>query len=188
MKNAMLISPYLNDIVSLVKQNGVIAYPTEAVFGLGCNPQSESSIQRLLTLKQRPVSKGLILIAASLGQLTDYIQPLTDESSERIQANCSHPVTWLVPASHKTSPLLTGSHKTLAIRITQHPDCISLCNSLAHPLISTSANPAGLAPATTIKQIERYFSSSIDGVLDTPLGQATAPSEIRDLLSNQRIR
>jgi L-threonylcarbamoyladenylate synthase len=184
----MLISPHIDDIASLIKQKGMIAYPTEAVFGLGCDPQCEHSIQRILTIKQRSASKGLILIAASLEQFSPYIQQLTDKSIQRIQTDSLHPTTWLVPASQNTSSLLTGKHKTLAIRLTQHPSCIALCNTLEHPLISTSANPAGLPPAMTINQVKTYFSSSIDGILEAPLGQATSPSKIRDLLSNQHIR
>ncbi len=184
----MLVSSHIDDIVTLIKQKGIIAYPTEAVFGLGCDPQCKHSIQRILTMKQRSANKGLILIAASLEQLTPYIQPLTDQTTQRIQTRSLHPTTWLVPANQNTSSLLTGKHKTLAIRLTQHPSCIALCNALGHPLISTSANPAGLPPAMTVNQVKTYFSSSIDGILETPLGQATSPSEIRDLQSNQRIR
>jgi len=184
----MLVSPHINDIASLVKQKGIIVYPTEAVFGLGCNPQCEHSIQRILTIKQRSASKGLILIAASLEQLSPYIQPLIPKAAQRIQASTSHPTTWLVPVSQDTSSLLTGAHKTIAIRLTQHPHCIALCNALGYPLISTSANPAGLPPAMTINQVQTYFSASIDGILDAPLGHATSPSEIRDVLNNKRIR
>ena len=184
----MLISSHINDIVSVIKQKGIVAYPTEAVFGMGCAPQYEQSIQRLLAIKQREASKGFILIAASLEQFSSYIHPLTDKIVKRIQAKSPHPITWLVPASETISPLLTGKHKTLAIRITQHPSCISLCNALGHPLISTSANPADLPPAMTIKEVKTYFSSSIDGLLDCPLGHANAPSEIRDALTYQRLR
>ncbi|HHL19682.1 MAG TPA: tRNA threonylcarbamoyladenosine biosynthesis protein RimN [Thiothrix sp.] len=184
----MLVSPHIDDIASLIKQKGIIAYPTEAVFGLGGDPQCEYSIQRILTIKQRSASKGLILIAASLKQLAPYIQPLTNKATQRIQAIAPHPTTWLVPASQNTSSLLTGEHKTLAIRLTQHPSCIALCNTLGHPLISTSANPTGLPPAITINQVKTYFPFSIDGILKASLGHATSPSEIRDLRSNQRIR
>jgi L-threonylcarbamoyladenylate synthase len=184
----MLVSPNIIDIVDVIKQKGIIAYPTEAVFGIGCAPQYEESIQRILTLKQRTASKGLILIATSLEQLSPYIQPLNDKITKRIQASYLNPVTWLVPASKDASFLLTGKHKTLAIRLTQHPSCVSLCNALGHPLISTSANPAGLSPAMTLKEVETYFSASIDGILDCPLGHANRPSEIRDVLTSKRLR
>jgi L-threonylcarbamoyladenylate synthase len=174
--------------VHAVQQGGVIAYPTEAVYGLGCNPRDLTAVQRILDLKQRPAHKGLILIAANFAQVAPYVLPLTPAIQTRIFAPTSHPTTWLLPVNPDVAPLIRGEHDTLAIRFTQHPICYALCQQLGHPLISTSANLSQHEPARSAAEVQQQFGTQLTYILDAPLGNASAPSEIHDARTGAVLR
>ena len=183
-----MLDAALQQAIHCVQQGGVLAYPTEAVYGLGCNPQQLAAVQRILELKQRPAHKGLILIAADWAQLSTWLQPLSAEVQARVMADYAYPITWLLPAATHVSPLIRGAHDSLAVRLTQHPTSRLLCQALGYPLISTSANRSHDAPARSAAEVRAYFADTLDYILDAPLGSANQPSEIRDALSNQLIR
>ncbi|MEB3768320.1 L-threonylcarbamoyladenylate synthase [Acinetobacter sp. MD2] len=177
----------------LLKRGQVLAYPTEAVWGLGCDPFSQDAFSQILRLKQRPIEKGVILLASSIAQIEHLLTPLEAKMQQRIIDSWSHKkvddqaVTWLLP-SHATIPnWITGQHPTVAVRVTQHPLCQRLCEELGHFIVSTSANPAGLAPAQNIKQAQTYFSEQVN-YLTGDLGLSPLPSKIIDALSGQVIR
>lgn len=184
----MRISTQLEDAVAVLHTGGILAYPTESVFGLGCDPRNEAALERLLQIKQRPAHKGLILIAAQLEQLVDYIEPLNTDVLARILPTWPGPYTWILPTLPKVSSRLRGEHAGLAVRISAHPTCQALCQQFGHPLVSTSANPATQAPARHLSTLSRYFSDQIDLALNLPLGEHANPSEIRDALTGQLIR
>jgi L-threonylcarbamoyladenylate synthase len=171
-----------------IRHGGVIAYPTEAVYGLGCDPLSPGAVQRILTLKQRPEGKGLILIAAELAQLEAFLSPLSDEIQSRLQQSWPGPVTWLVPAREETSILLRGQHSTIAVRVTAHPIASALCRRAGMAIVSTSANRSGQAPCRSAEGVKSIFGSQIDFILKGSLGHSRAPSEIRDAISGKIIR
>ncbi|MDP6437657.1 MAG: Sua5/YciO/YrdC/YwlC family protein [Gammaproteobacteria bacterium] len=168
-------------------QGGVIAYPTEGVYGLGCLPDYRESVQHILNLKGRSVSAGLILIAADSEQLQDWIAPTAAER-KRLEKKSSQPVTWLVTAREHTPGWLTGGHNTLAVRITRHPVAAALCRAADSPLVSTSANRSGRPPARTALQARRWLGNELDAVVAGPLGDASGPSEIRMAQDNRVIR
>lgn len=184
----MRISTQIEEAVAVVKVGGLIAYPTEAVFGLGCDPQNEAALQRLLELKQRPVHKGLILIAAELEQVMPYLVTLTPDILERILPTWPGPYTWLLPVKPTVSSRVRGEHDTLAVRITAHPVCQALCQQFGGPLISTSANPATETPARDLASLQTYFAEQLDLILNLPLGQQQNPSEIRNAQTGALIR
>ncbi|PIE00483.1 MAG: threonylcarbamoyl-AMP synthase [Thiothrix nivea] len=184
----MPTSHSIDKAVETIRNGGILAYPTEAVFGLGCDPRNLSAVQRLLGTKQRPADKGLILLAANLNQLNDFIPPLDDEIMARISPTWPGPVTWLLPVRAQVSPLIRGHFQKIAVRISDHPVCMKLCQQLGHPVISTSANITGRPPATTALQVSEQFGHQVDLILDKPLGGKKQPSEIRDALSNQVLR
>ena len=184
----MRVSTQISDAVEVLKTGGIIAYPTEAVFGLGCDPNNKAALKRLLAIKQRPWEKGLILIAANLGQVENYIQVLPPTILNRIQATWPGPYTWLLPARAEVSNLVRGEHNSLAVRISAHPACQALCIAWGQALISTSANPTQQAAARDLNTVETYFADKIDLALDLPLGQERNPSEIRDALTGELIR
>jgi len=184
-----LLAGSLESSVAQLQQQAVIAYPTEAVFGLGCDPDSETAVLKLLALKQRPVEKGLILIAADYQQLQPYLADgeLVDEQRERMFASWPGPVTWVVPASQQTPRWLTGRFDSLAVRVSDHPDVQRLCRAFGKPLVSTSANLTGEAPCRSVEEVQAQFG------IDFPLlvgetGGRLNPSEIRDVITGELIR
>lgn len=171
-----------------VRAGGVLAYPTEAVYGLGCDPLDADAVMRILELKQRPADKGLILIAADLQQLLPYIQPPSAALRRKLNATWPGPVTWLLPARSETPSWLRGNHDTLAVRVTAHPLTAALCRACGTALVSTSANRAGQPPARSALRVRRLFGEEVDLIVHGPLGGATRPSEIRDAHSGRVLR
>jgi L-threonylcarbamoyladenylate synthase len=174
--------------VAFLKQGGVIAYPTEGVFGLSCDASNLSAVQRVIQLKGRPLHKGLILIASAWDQLQPYVKKLTDEQMAIIMATWPGPVTWLVPAAESTSSLLTGDHTTIAVRITAHPIARELCEIFGKALVSTSANRNTLTPCTTAEEVSAIFEDELDFILEGATGGLTGPTTIRDLLTGKVLR
>lgn len=172
-----------------LQAGGVIAYPTEAVWGLGCDPFNEKAVRRILDLKRRPVDKGLILVAADMQQLGELLAPLTDQQRQTLAESWPGPVTWLIPDEHALYPAwIRGQHASVAIRVSAHPVVQALCVAFGGPLVSTSANAAGEAEIKSRSRIEQQFGSSIDCIVDGELGAETRPSQIRDLESGSVLR
>jgi len=171
-----------------LRRGGIIAYPTEAVYGLGCDPANEEALARLLKLKQRPAAKGLILIGGEYFQLSPWIESLPDARRKEILASWPGPTTWLVPARPHVSRLLRGEHSTLAVRVTAHPLVQALCRAFGGAIVSTSANPAGAEPFRALEPLREHFQEQIDYYLSGALGGRDRPSTIRDALTGKVIR
>ena len=172
-------------------QNGsVIAYPTEGVFGVGCDPDNKAAIHKLLAIKQRPVEKGLILIAASYAQIIPYIDEsqLTDEQLDTVRGTWPGPVTWIMPASEKVSALVSGEFDTVAVRVTDHPLVQKLCQAFGKPVTSTSANLSGLPPCKTTEEVRAQLGHTDIVILEGQTGGRDRPSEIRDARTSQVLR
>lgn len=166
----------------------VIAYPTEAVYGLGCDPENEAAVRKILELKSRPSSAGMILIADRLEHFAPYIEPVSAELKERALAAWPGPVTWLFPRATHVPDWLAGTHPTIALRITAHPVCRELCDAFGGAIVSTSANPGGEEPARSADQVGQYFGGSLCGTVEGDLGSQNQPSEIRDLATGRVLR
>jgi len=174
--------------VELLQAGEVIAYPTEAVYGLGCDPGNREAIYRILELKGRQASAGFVLIASRFSQLEPWISPLETELIDRAMQAWPGPVTWLIPRAARVPDYVAGSHPTIALRITAHGPSRELCDAFDSALISTSANPSAEAPARSAQQVADYFGNRIAGILAGELGSSDKPSEIRDLISGKTIR
>lgn len=172
----------------VVQQSGVIAYPTEAVYGLGCDPHNEEAVDRLLQIKQRDASQGLILVGQSLDDFTAFIQPLDDETQARLLASWPGPVTWLVPVSNTCPSWISGEHNTLAIRVTAHQQTRELCVEAGMPLVSTSANRSGQPATRSEAEVRQAFGDEIDFILGGPTDGLDRPCQIRDARSEDIIR
>jgi len=172
----------------VVQAGGVIAYPTEAVFGLGCDPWNTDAISRLLTLKRRSPSKGLILIAAALDQLELFLAPMSRAVWQRVLPTWPGPVTWLLPARPSVPKVLTGGRDQLAVRITAHTQAAQLCLACGTALVSTSANRSGRPPARTTHELRLRLGKEVDFVLPGLVGGLDKPTEIRDGLTGAIIR
>ena len=176
-------------LLTAFRAGEIIAYPTEAVYGLGCDPDNQAAVLRLLSLKRRPVEKGLILVARTYSQLLPYVNDAAIPMDRRTEIFSSWPGanTWLLPKSNKAPDWLTGGSELIAVRVSAHPLVQRLCMLFDKPLISTSANRTGEAAALTREAVIQQFSDKVI-VLDGELGGAVKPSCIRNGLTGQIIR
>lgn len=180
----------MDSAVEALQQGRVIAYPTEAVFGVGCDPDNTEALEALIELKQRDAAKGLILIAASFEQLLPYIDAtgLTQEQLDTVFQTWPGPVTWVMPVSQKTHELVHGQFDTVAVRVTNHPLVQSLCLEFGKPITSTSANLSGLPPCVTTEQVVEQLGSEKVFVVNGMVGNRQNPSEIRDARTLKVLR
>lgn len=174
-------------IAAYLRRGGLIAYPTESCYGLGCDPDNRAAVLRLLKLKQRPQRKGLILIAASYRQVARYLQPLTPNQQRQLQEAGAQAITYLMPARHSAPRWLRGAHDTLAVRLTAHRQAAQLCRNANSALVSTSANRSGQRPTKTYAQCRRLFGRKV-WVLPGRVGKRKKPSTIRAWADGQIIR
>lgn len=174
---------------SIVAAGGIVACPTEAVWGLSCDARSESAVKRLLVVKNRPEAKGLILIVDHIDKLRPYLSKISPSHYDLLQEGCSeYPVTWLVPHNGKAPHYITGEHSRLAVRVTAHPPTAALCRLVAAPLVSTSANTSGRPVMVNEAEVAAHFGDQIDAIVPGALGSAAGPSEIRDLITGDIYR
>lgn len=187
--NAPLPLP-LSAAVEWLQHGGVIAYPTEAVWGVGCDPFDEAAVRRLLAIKERPVEKGLILIAADLDQLRPCLDldALPVDRLAEVLASWPGPHTWVMPASARVPHWLTGEHAGIAVRVSAHPQVIALCRGCGGPLVSTSANLSGQPAPHARAGLDPALLERLDGVSEGETGGLERPSSIRDALTGQPFR
>ena len=181
-------SKELAQAAQCVQAGGIIAYPTESVYGLGCDPQNEKAIQRLLDIKQRRANKGLIIVASFFRQLTLYCKPIPKQRERIVRATWPGPHTWLFPAKETCSVLLTGSHSTIAVRLSAHPTVRSLCRLCGHALVSTSANHSQQEPARSSTEVLVEFGNNVDYIISGRIEGNKKPTPITDALSGQVVR
>lgn len=186
----MTVSQQSQSAIASLTQGDVIVYPTEAVFGLGCDPMNENAVNKLLAIKQRPVEKGLILIADNYGQLLSYVDDAKIPMDKRadIFSQWPGPITWVMPASKKAPAWITGQFDTIAVRVTAHPAVKALCQQFGGPIVSTSANLSGQEPVSSIAQAKEIFGEQVGFYVDEPLGGATQPSTIKDAMTGKVFR
>ena len=188
-----MITTSVAEAAQCLQSGQVLAYPTEAVWGLGCDPYNESAFSEILRLKQRPIEKGVILLAGNIQQVEHLLTGLNDEMRQKVLDSWQNrhrnerATTWLLPTSQDIPEWITGQHDKVAVRVTTHPLCVALCQAFNHFIVSTSANPAGLNPARTLQDAKQYFSDEVE-YLNGDLGLSQEPSRIIDALTGQVIR
>jgi L-threonylcarbamoyladenylate synthase len=170
-----------------LKRGGLIAYPTESCYGLGCDPRNRRAVLRILKLKQRPQRKGLILVASHYRQVARYLQAITPAEQMKMQNDAAHAVTYLMPVKPSCPRWLRGEHDTLAVRLTAHPFARQLCRSAGSALVSTSANRSGKRPAKTYAECQRLFGKKV-WVLRGQVGKRRQPSTIRAWVDGRIVR
>lgn len=176
-----------------LKQGQVLAYPTEAVWGLGCDPYNQRAFSEILRLKERPIEKGVILLAGHISQVEHLLHDLDSNIRSQVIDSWSNrdlterATTWLLPASDDIPSWIKGQHPKVAVRVTTHPLCVELCQGFDGFIVSTSANPAGLEPARHLDDAMNYFGDSVN-YLDGDLGLSSQPSRILDAETGAVIR
>ncbi len=178
----------LRKAISALRTGGVISYPTEAVFGLGCDPRNDAALARIIDIKGRAAHKGFILIASSLDQLLPFLAPVQPEWQTQFDSVWPGPVTMVVPCAAGTSDLLSGGRDTLAVRVSAHPLVRALCEQYEGPIVSTSANRSGQEPCRDTASATQLFGTEVDVTVDGEVGTLSAPTQILDVRTGQRLR
>ena len=181
-------SPSIPMAAQVLREGKVIAYPTEAVWGLGCNPKDEAAVRRLLALKSRAVEKGLILISGNIAHFSGLLSGLDDKYQQKLAGTWPGPFTWLVAHRGLIPEWITGQFDTVAIRVTAHPYVQALTEAYGGAIVSTSANPQGLQPAKSAQQVADYFKGEEPFITGGDIGESNQPSEVRDLITDKLIR
>ncbi|MEC7885498.1 MAG: L-threonylcarbamoyladenylate synthase [Pseudomonadota bacterium] len=176
------------DISNAIVKGKIVAYPTESVFGIGCDPENEKSINKIIAIKNRSKQKGLIIIADEVKKLSkfihkDYLDLFIKKSDIE-----SKPTTWIVPSSKHVLNLVKGEDSSVALRITQHPIASRICKYSNKAIISTSANISSKTPAKNSNEILMQFGEEIDIIVDGRVGDSIKPTQIVDLITNKVIR
>lgn len=183
----MACSQAIKRAARILRGGGVVAYPTEGVFGLGCLPDDFEAVSRILAIKERDPALGLVLIATDVEQLEGWIEWPAERRPD-LDSKGEKPVTWVVPATDDVPYWIRGEHSGVAVRITTHPVAAALCDAADSALVSTSANVHGRPPARNGFVLRRRFGALVDYIVPGTCGPASGPSEIRDLISGKVLR
>lgn len=178
----------LDTAINALRTGGVIACPTEAVWGLSCDPDNGEALTHLMRMKARDPAKGVILVAASIKQFQPWLNQLPLALHAPLAASWPGPNTWLVPDNGRSHPLVRGAHQRVALRVTDHPLMKALCDAFGGPLVSTSANRAGEPSAMSDEEVTSIFGPDVAAIITGELGGNSRPSTIRDLVSGQVLR
>jgi L-threonylcarbamoyladenylate synthase len=179
---------HIQRAVDVMRLGGVIAYPTEAVWGLGCDPGNEAAVRRLLEMKDRAVSKGLILVTGQMAQVMPALTTLTETQAARVLSSWPGPVTWLIPDKWETPRWIKGDFHSIALRVSDHPVIAALSARFGGPLISTSANPSGRPAALSLLRVRQYFGAQLGYIVPGELGGLSKPSQIIDVSTTNIVR
>ena len=188
-----MIMTSVAEAAECLRQGQVLAYPTEAVWGLGCDPFNEQAFQQILELKQRPIEKGVILLAGHIRQVEHLLDSVPEATRQQIiecwtqHQPSERATTWLLPADEQIPTWIRGHHPLVAVRVTTHPLCVALCNTFQGFIVSTSANPSGLPPAHSLQEANQYFGSQLN-YLNGDLGLSQQPSKIINALTGEIVR
>ena len=172
----------------VIRQGGVVAYPTESCFGLGCDPDNTDAIRRILRMKKRPANKGLILISDRLSRLGKYTGELPLSHRQEMMTSWPGPFTWLVPTTGAVSFWLKGQHTLVAVRVTAHKEAALLCRLAGKPIVSTSANRSGQKSIKAYNRISQVFGNEVDYVVNGQIGRSSRPSTIRNSVTGEILR
>lgn len=184
----MSISQQVENAATILTAGGIIAYPTESVFGLGCDPFNQKAVEKLLSLKQRPIEKGLILIASHVQQILSLIQPIEANDLARALKTWPGHETWIFPKTELVPEWISGDTDSVAVRVSAHPFVTILCDKLNMPLVSTSANLSKQPIMNSLEEIKNQFGDKIDGYIDAPLGERSKPSKITIAHTHKQLR
>lgn len=177
---------FVTRAAEILMGGGIVAYPTEGVFGLGCLPDDIMAVAKLLDIKKRDAAKGLILIASSIDQLDGWVS--LPDGSGIPSPDPAHPVTWIVPPGPRVHPFIRGDNIGLAVRLTTNPVAAAICDAVASPIVSTSANLSGKPTARNRIVLRRQFGARVDYIVPGNCGPAPGASEIRDLTTGKVLR
>lgn len=177
----------LKNVAEIIKSGGVIAYPTESVYGLGCDPDNLDSLKKILEIKNRPNDKGFIILVSDIEQISPYVQSLSQAELKQLTKPRDRATTFLIPKRARVPELLSGQFETIAVRITRHPIARAICDSIGGALVSTSCNLSGQPELVSAEQVKAEMPNTIDLIVEAECG-GERPSQIIDLASGRVLR
>lgn len=160
---------------------GIIGYPTETVYGIGCNAFNAAAVDRIYELKGRDRGKAMIVIAGDILQVRELVKEIPPAAEKLIDNFWPGPLTIIFHAAERMNAVFRGAHNTIAVRIPDSRISLSLIRQTGFPLISTSANCAGQPPSTTAEEVAAVFGSQLDLIIDGGPTPAKMPSTVVDV-------
>lgn len=179
---------HLERAVRVLRAGGVIAYPAEGVWGLGCDPFNPAAVARIMRLKGRSVGKGFILVAGAIEQVRPLLAHIPPRRRAEVERSWPGALTWIVPVRGELPRWITGRHAGVALRVSDHLQLTMLCRMFGGPIVSTSANLQGRPAARSALAVRRYFRADIDYLLPGELGGRRGATPIRDALTGRTVR
>ncbi|MES2403425.1 MAG: Sua5/YciO/YrdC/YwlC family protein [Pseudomonadota bacterium] len=181
-------SDQIEAAAALLRSGGVLAYPTEGVYGVGCDPDDRAAFEKIFAMKRRAPEQGVLLIAADIAQVRDWVGDAPESAWQRARAAWPGAHTFIFPRSPRVPEWIAGGHAGVALRVTAHAPAVALCRAFGGPIVSTSANRHGEPPARNAADVHAIFGDEPDGVLDAPLGGLDKPTPITDAVTGAIIR
>lgn len=176
----------LESAVSVLREDGILIYPTETFYGIGCKISSDKAISSVFQVKKRLLALPLPAIASDLEQVfacTNLSASLVKDVEELAVQFWPGPLTFILPARKNISPLLTGGTNAIALRLSSHPIAVSLARGVGEPIVSSSANISGKPPVSDFKALDEELLLHVDGYVDLPPapmgGQASTLIELK---------
>ncbi|MDA7804145.1 L-threonylcarbamoyladenylate synthase [Crocinitomix sp.] len=170
-----------------IVNGGIILYPTDTIWGLGCDPSNEEAVDKLIRLKQRSPGKSLILLVHNEALLQRYVKNIPEVCYDLLDYS-DKPLTIIYPKGQYASKKVMGTDGSFAIRVTKDPFCIALIQQLKHGLVSTSANISEQAYSNDIRNLPSSIRDNVDYIVNLPLkNQNAAPSQIIKIGADSEI-
>lgn len=177
----------INQAADIIKNGGLIAYPTETVYGLGADPYNDEAVQKIFTAKGRAEDKGIILLIRGVDDLSTLVRVVSPTAQILIEAFWPGPLTLVFRANRDLSPTLLGGRDTIALRHSSSPIATQLLSALGGPLTSTSANRSTKPPARSACEVENALGDHLDLILDGGPSDSTLPSTLVDVSTDRAI-
>ncbi|MFC1528534.1 L-threonylcarbamoyladenylate synthase [Candidatus Latescibacterota bacterium] len=175
----------IDDAVTVLKNGGIVVYPTETVYGIGCDPLNRAAYERIHRLKKRNDDKQMLLLACSLSQVEQFAGRLADIPSRLAREFWPGPLTMVINTLSEIPEYLYGNSGGVAFRVTSHPVAASLANNSGYPITSTSANISGYPPVSNYEEALKMFGKEAEIVLENSIPFSGTPSTIIDLTSDE---
>lgn len=175
--------------IEILTSGGTILYPTDTIWGIGCDATNEEAVTRIYHLKRRVESKSMIILLDSVEKLIDYVETVPELAWDLLK-NVDTPLTIIYPKAKNLASNVVADDGSIAIRIVRHPFCSELIATFGKPIVSTSANISGSAPPRVFREISQAIIQYVDHVvrLQQDDVQYVKPSRIIKLNTNGEFR
>jgi L-threonylcarbamoyladenylate synthase len=173
----------------VLQSGGILLYPTDTIWGIGCDATSQEAVDKVYLLKRRVESKSMIILLDSFRRIREFVAVIPEIARDLVSNN-ELPLTVIYPGAKNLAPGVIADDGSIAIRIVRDPFCRKLIRAFGKPIVSTSANISGEAPPLTYKHISRAVTGGVDYIVDPSLARITSekPSRIIKLETNGEFR